>query len=160
MTHLILGIDPGKSGGFAVMPIFPSCTNFVEPFYAEPVKNQTPADIVHAFERLKEYPLVCFLEKVHSMPKQGVRSTFTFGENFGMYIGILTALKIPYQTVSPGTWQRSLGCLSKGDKNVTKRKAQELFPMLTITHATADALLIAEYGRRVHRNWADPAEDI
>jgi hypothetical protein len=38
--------------------------------------------------------------------------------------------------------------LSKGDKNVTKRKAQELFPSLKITHATADALLIAEYLRR------------
>jgi hypothetical protein len=37
---------------------------------------------------------------------------------------------------------------TKGDKNVSKRRAQELFPQLKVTHATADALLIAEYGRR------------
>jgi len=40
-----------------------------------------------------------------------------------------------------------LGCLSKGDKNVTKAKAQEQFPNIKVTHATADALLIALYGR-------------
>jgi hypothetical protein len=38
--------------------------------------------------------------------------------------------------------------MTKGDKNVSKRKAQELFPQLKITHATADALLLAEFGRR------------
>jgi len=32
---------------------------------------------------------------------------------------------------------------------VSKRKAQELFPAIKITHAIADALLIAEYGRRM-----------
>ena len=46
-------------------------------------------------------------------------------------------------------WQKYLGCLTKGDKNVSKAKAQELFPDLKITHAIADSLLIAEYGRRV-----------
>jgi hypothetical protein len=39
--------------------------------------------------------------------------------------------------------------MTKGDKNITKRKAQELFPEIKITHAIADSLLIAEYGRRV-----------
>ena len=34
-----------------------------------------------------------------------------------------------------------------GDKNVTKRKAQELWPNIKITHAFADALLLGEFGR-------------
>jgi len=42
-----------------------------------------------------------------------------------------------------------MGCMTKGDKNVSKRKAQELFPSMKVTHASADALLIAEYGRRM-----------
>jgi hypothetical protein len=42
-------------------------------------------------------------------------------------------------------------CLTGGDKNISKRRAQELFPSLKITHAVADALLIAEYGRRLER---------
>jgi hypothetical protein len=43
-------------------------------------------------------------------------------------------------------WQKSLGCLTHGDKNVSKAAAQRLFPGMKITHATADALLIAYYG--------------
>jgi hypothetical protein len=39
-------------------------------------------------------------------------------------------------------------CLTKGDKNVSKAAAQRLWPKLKITHANADALLIAEYGRQ------------
>jgi hypothetical protein len=41
-----------------------------------------------------------------------------------------------------------MGCLTKGDKNVSKKRAQELFPSIKCTHATSDALLIAEYGNR------------
>ena len=42
-------------------------------------------------------------------------------------------------------------CLTKGDKNVSKRKAQELFPGLKITHKIADALVLAKYGQRTYR---------
>jgi hypothetical protein len=35
-------------------------------------------------------------------------------------------------------------------KQRNKAKAEELFPGQRITHATADALLIAEYCRRIH----------
>ena len=90
-----------------------------------------------------------YLEKVHAMPKQGVSSTFKFGLNYGFLIGCLTALRIPFEFVTPNTWQKALSCQSKGDKNVTKAKAQQLFPHLKIIHTIADALLIAEYGRRI-----------
>jgi hypothetical protein len=43
-----------------------------------------------------------------------------------------------------------MGCLTGGDKNVSKNRALELFPEVDevkkITHATADALLIGKYG--------------
>jgi hypothetical protein len=45
-------------------------------------------------------------------------------------------------------WQGALECLSGGSKNVTKLRAQQLFPGEKVTHGSADALLIAEYGRR------------
>ena len=43
-------------------------------------------------------------------------------------------------------------------EKITREKAQQLFPKVSITgrgvkaptHAVADALLIAEYGRRIH----------
>lgn len=92
-----------------------------------------------------------YIERVHSMPKQGVASSFTFGRSYGFLRGCLIASGIPFEEVTPQTWQKALGCLSRGDKNVTKAKAQQLFPSLKITHATADALLIAEYGRRTRK---------
>jgi len=41
-----------------------------------------------------------------------------------------------------------LECLTGGNKNVSKAKAKELFPGTKFTHTTADATLIAEFGRR------------
>lgn len=138
----ILGIDPGQSGGLAFIN---SVVKERPIIYA--VKKMTEKDIAEEIENLCVSR--CFLERVHSMPRQGVSSTFKFGANYGFYRGLLTGLAIPFETVPPQTWQRYLRCLTGGDKNVTKSKAQELFPELKITHATADALLIAEYGRRI-----------
>jgi len=82
------------------------------------------------------------------MPGQGVASSFKFGQGYGSLEMALTAAGIPFERVTPQKWQKALGCLTKGQKNVSKRKAQELFPTMKVTHATADALLIAEWGRR------------
>jgi len=140
----ILGIDPGKSGAIATI-------------------EQTALDRVIRVIKLKEterdvwefvrdsHADCAILERVSAMPRQGVSSTFKFGTSFGFCRGILIAAGIPFTLVTPGVWQRHLSCLSKGDKNVTKAKAQELFPEGKITHANADALLIAEYGRRNHQ---------
>jgi hypothetical protein len=82
-------------------------------------------------------------------PQMGVTSAFTFGKGYGGLLMLLTALDIPFDQITPRKWQTAMGCLSGGDKNVTKRRAQQLFPKLTITHAIADALLLAEFCRRV-----------
>jgi Holliday junction resolvasome RuvABC endonuclease subunit len=89
-----------------------------------------------------------FIEQVHSSPQMGVKSAFTFGQGYGHLEMALTAANIPFERVRPQKWQQAMGCMTKGDKNVSKRRAQELFPSLKITHAIADCLLIAEFGRR------------
>jgi hypothetical protein len=58
----------------------------------------------------------------------------------------LTAAGIPFTRVRPQIWQKELNCLTGGQKNITKQRAQELFPSIKVTHAIADALLIAKYG--------------
>ena len=78
----------------------------------------------------------------------GVVSAFTFGRGYGNIEMALTAAGIPFERVRPQVWQKALGCLTKGDKNITKRKAQELFPSIKVTHAIADSLLIANYGTK------------
>jgi Holliday junction resolvasome RuvABC endonuclease subunit len=94
---------------------------------------------------------IAAIERVHSSPQMGVKSAFTFGNGFGHLEMALTAASIPFERVRPQVWQKALACMTKGDKNVSKRRAQELFPSMKITHAIADSLLIAEYNRRTNQ---------
>jgi crossover junction endodeoxyribonuclease RuvC len=142
MSEWIIGIDPGKSGGIAAI----SDTGEV----ASVAKlAQTERDIGQALEDMSAAAGFAYIERVSSSPQMGVKSAFTFGQSYGFLRGCLYAAGIPFEEVAPAKWQRSMGCLSKGDKNVTKAKAQQLFPGIKVTHAIADALLIAEYGRRL-----------
>lgn len=138
-----IGIDPGKSGSIA----FINKDNYWTVKLSEPL-----ADVIELLQDAKAFgPCLAIIEQVHSSPQMGVKSAFTFGQSFGQLEGMLTALKIPFDRVRPQVWQKAMSCMSKGDKNVTKRKAQELFPDIKITHANADALLIAEYNRRLNQ---------
>ena len=89
-----------------------------------------------------------YLEKVHSMPGQGVVSTFSFGENFGWWQGVLGSLGIPYTTIRPQDWMKkySLQKSSASDKPGLE-VARKLFPEAPLRlkkhHNRADALLIA-----------------
>lgn len=137
----ILGIDPGMSGGY-VMSSDSGVTAFKMP--------ETEKDLWDAFAWARTFgDTKAYIEDVHAMPGQGVTSMFKFGYGLGCLRMALIGNGIPFEKVSPMKWQKALGCLSKGDKNVTKRKAQELFPQIKVVHWNADALLIAEYGRRV-----------
>jgi Holliday junction resolvasome RuvABC endonuclease subunit len=141
----VIGIDPGQSGGIAwIDEKGRACAEKMP---------ETLADIWELIAEIsgpysKGDECRAYIEQVHSSPQMGVKSAFTFGQGFGHLEMALTAAGIPFERVRPQAWQKALGCLTKGDKNVSKRKAQELFPSLKITHATADSLLIAEYGRR------------
>lgn len=144
--HVYVGIDPGASGGIAML----STDGIVELFEKMPA---TDADKLVLLRRWNAYghSVSAVLEYVRAMPAQGVSSSFKFGANYGSLRMALAAVEIPYVEATPGSWQRALQCLSKGDKNITKGMAQQLFPGIAskITHATADAILIAEYARRL-----------
>jgi len=133
VRRVYIGIDPGKSGAIAAI------VEHGESQYVHWFKNaETEQDISR-----------WVIENVHSTPQMGVTSAFTFGDSLGFLRGLLTAHQIPFEKVTPQKWQKVMCCLSKGDKNVTKAAAQRLFPREKITHANADALLLAEYCRRV-----------
>ena len=137
---IYLGVDPGKSG--AIVAIWPGGS-------IQHARNDwTERDVSEWLADVGSDKCYATLEQVGAMPKQGVSSTFKFGQSFGFLRGLLIAHRVPFETVTPSKWQGFLGCRSKGDKNVTKAKAQELFPDHKWTHRTADAVLLAEYGRR------------
>lgn len=143
---VFVGIDPGKSGGIAWTM---DCG--VDPVaYKMPETERGILDLLEEIKNRAPFGVHAAIEYVHSSPQMGVKSAFTFGRGQGGLYMALTAVRIPFETVAPRRWQAEIGCLSGGDKRVTKARAQALFPALTITHATADALLIAEYCRRVH----------
>ncbi|UKK61128.1 crossover junction endodeoxyribonuclease RuvC [Prevotella communis] len=142
----VLGIDPGKGGGLAVID---SESHEVIDVTAMP---ETLADISDFVERHKDAQCA-YIEIVHSMPKQGVSSTFTFGQFYGYVQMAVACHKIRCIDVLPSKWQTALSVKSKKDESYTqhktrlKGKAQQLFPKTKVTLKNADALLIAEYGR-------------
>lgn len=143
---IYLGIDPGISGGIAAI------TDSRQVIYAQAFSTiWDMRDLLERKSQEIDAKAVAIIERVHSMPKQGVASTFKFGENFGEWQGLLAGRYIPFEFATPAKWQKDLGCLSHGDKNVTKARAQQIFPQIRVTHAIADALLLAEYCRRA---WA------
>ena len=130
-----LGIDPGLSGGIAVI-----CEGKAQA-WAMP---STERDILDLFrEQVALGPCQAFVEQVGPMPKQGVVSVWTFSGNYHGLRMALHACAIPFQAVRPQKWQQLMSCRTRGDKNISKRRAQELFPSIRITHKIADALLLA-----------------
>ena len=146
----VIAIDPGRAGGIALIS---DDSLFVIPYSIE---NLTDHDINHLLLGFKSMGAChCFIEKVGAARGQGVTSMFTFGDNAGFWRGLLVANQIPFEYVPPTVWQPAMKCKTRGKstkqehKQHLKQRAQQLFPSIDITLATADALLIAEYGRRV-----------
>lgn len=135
-----IGIDPGAAGGIAAIKGGPLAWPMPE----------TERDIWDLMKYFAKEPSFIVIERVHSMPKQGVASSFKFGMSYGALRMAIVASGIPFEDVTPQKWMKALGCLTGGDKNVTKQRAQSLFPKLKVTHKIADSLLIAEYCRRTY----------
>lgn len=88
------------------------------------------------------------IEAVHSAPKQGA---FRAGHCYGMLRGFLITLGVPFDEIAPERWQKDLRCRTRGDRNDTLALAREMWPGMRITHATADALLLAHWGNKFGR---------
>ena len=139
---MTIGIDPGKSGGIVFIKNHSVANAFKCP--------ETPRDIVslirHETKGFRKKRAM--IEKVHSMPRDGVVSAFSFGCNYGTWLGILSAMNIPFQQVSPQKWQKYYGKLpkeKKSRKHKLKQLAFDLYPGAKNTLATADAILIGHY---------------
>lgn len=138
-----IGIDPGKSGGIAVL----------DDSGAIVAAHRMPDTLRGILQLLQFYGpepqhTRGALEYVRSRPGMASFATFAFARNYGWIEMALCVTNIPYYDVHPARWQRSLDCLTRGDKNISKARAAELWPAQKVTHAIADALLLAEWVRR------------
>ena len=143
---IYIGIDPGASGAIAFIG-----TNEINVFDFE------EGDALGFLKYIRQgYTCKAVIEKVSSMPGQGVSSTFKFGTNFGQWIGRLEALGIPFDFVTPQKWKKAMfDSMPKGDmKEMSRDRAQRLFPEMAGAlkrkkdHNRAEALLLAAYCKK------------
>jgi len=96
----------------------------------------------------KEGAEIC-CELVHSMPNQGVASTFQFGRAVGVITAVCTLTNYPLHMVSPMRWKRHFHLSS--DKDEALDCARMLWPSAPLKRKKdiniAESLLIALYWR-------------
>jgi hypothetical protein len=146
---MLLAIDPGLSGGLAVHRPDAGASAFPMP--------PTEGDVVDTLRSLLvEGVTHAWVENVPWVTggKVSPASTGKLQRNVGVLHGALLALGIPHTLVAPQDWQKPLrlgtrsGCATSTEwKNKLKAEAQRRFPGLTVTLATADALLLLDYAR-------------
>lgn len=130
---IIIGIDPGISGAFAV---YNHVTDEIISVYDMPLMGRLngKGDEINYYELYKmmsiHHPDIINCEQVASMPKQGVASTFKFGESFGIIKGIIGAIGCRSYFIRPQVWKRPLGLVKK-DKDVSRSLAITLCPEMT-----------------------------
>lgn len=141
---MILGVDPGLTGALAWLD---DNGRLVDACDMPTVDGQVNcAELAGIIRGLT--PRLAAVERVHSMPGQGVSSTFKFGTSYGAILGVLGALQVPVRHVAPGVWKRQAGLIGAG-KDASRGKAIDRWPdrhdlfRRKKDHGRADAALIA-----------------
>lgn len=154
---LVIGIDPGLTGAVAILDANGTLEALADtPTLVLKVQRGTRQayDVPGMAELLRCYAgqqCHVYIEESQPMPGQGTRSMFTTGYGYGLWIGVLAALQLPYTPIRPGIWKRALA-LGK-DKEASRLRAMQLYPGADLRrkkdHGRAEALLLASYGLRL-----------
>lgn len=150
---IIAGIDVGKHGGIAILR-----------------ENETKVikmpDDVTEFIGLFDYykgldDLLVFVEKLQMRPQdiyENVGKAFRIQRMLADFEKLKATLqigKIPFCLVNPMKWQSALGLRIKGEEKSDRKHryvkvAQEHHPNVRATLWNADALLIADFGKKMY----------
>ena len=160
MEHAtFIGIDPGCHGGIAVLT-----GDNLDTLDLSKVTDADVADFMRCHRDFAESVAYAILENPTGsvMAQRGraisVSAVVKLGSKYGFMVGLLTGLGIRFDERRPQQWQAAMGVTrtnkdesDTAKKNRHKQAAQRLFPGAKITHAVADAILIAEFAKR---EWA------
>lgn len=158
MEKIYCGIDVGAKGCLAVIH-----GDSIESYS---FVDYDMADICQILRLIKNGgSCYAVIEDVHAVYGSAAKSTFEFGFNKGILVGLLTALQIPYSLVPPKTWQS--GVWERCDKVMDGKKvktketsfncAKRIFPKVDMRRTPrcknmddgiCDSILMAEYARR------------
>ena len=151
----IIGIDPGLSGGIAVLENNRVLSIFDMPVMSEGKKNKRQLNSAQLVSLIKENikpseDVAIVVEQVNAMPGQGVTSMFNFGQTFGAIKGVCAALGLPIFFVRPSKWKKHFELINSS-KDSSRTKAIEMYPALSNQLAKkkdvnkSDAILIARF---------------
>jgi len=147
---IYIGIDPGSING--ALGAVDSQGAFIEAFNIEHQDKHILALVfksrILGLVDPKEGAEIC-MEQVHSMPGQGVSSTFQFGRAVGVISAVCELTRYPVHLVTPQKWKKHFHLTA--DKNESLDMARYLWPEAKLKYKKdgnkAEALLIAEYLR-------------
>lgn len=159
---IVIGIDNGLDGGVVAIASDRPIVCQVTPTLGSGKRSydeQKMANVLRATFCGHTGELIAFIERAQAMPGQGVSSMFSIGLGFGIWRGLLTGLRIPFEVVSPQTWQKEMfsGVNRADTKAASALVAQRLRPDVDWRASQrcrkphdgmTDAFCIAEYGRR------------
>ena len=152
----IIGIDPGLSGGIAILDDLKIFDLFDMPIMSEGKKNKNQLNSAQLVNIIKKNIVsgntFVIVEQVSAMPGQGVTSMFNFGQTFGSIKGICAALNLPIFYVRPAKWKKHFELINSS-KDASRTKVIEMYPSISDRLSRkkdvnkADAILIARYFR-------------
>lgn len=178
MALTYFGFDPGKKGGMAaILPNEDIMLAPLPHWVAGAKKNGSKLEYVDSLAVrdfiLEVHNRVCpnlgetwafaVVERMQPMPgREGEgqerdtgMTTLSLGTSLGVLVAVLRLQGIGMELPAPRSWKTVMG--TNSDESVTKARAKALFPFVNlipprgrVEHAgLADALLLAEYGRRL-----------
>jgi hypothetical protein len=149
-----IAIDPGVGGGIAYIDTDGSVHALPMPSTLHDMDTQLMILCTAHNTTSADTPTV-FLEELPKFTgKMSGSSMATMFRNYGRIEGLLAAYGARIEYLPPKKWQSALGLGDKkthGDrwKAHLKGRAQALYPNLSVTLKTADALLILEAGLKM-----------
>lgn len=154
----VLGIDPGLTGGLAVVEASPSGIRLVRAgdieTSGEKWKRRVQTSAVLAFLQDTK-PDQAFIERAQAMPDQGASSGFVYGRAVGALETCVEGMQVPLTVIEVTAWKKAHS-LKGGDKENSRQRALWLFPGTGVferkmDHGRAEAALIAWFGAMLLR---------
>lgn len=151
---IVLGIDPGLSGGLAVVRSGPEGrVSLLEagdiPCTGEKAKRRV--DVPAVLEWIRRHPPDhALIERAQAMPDQGGSSGFIYGRAVGALEACIEGLMIPLTVIESTAWKKAHALIGRG-KEDSRQRAIKLFPGAPwfprkLDHNRAESALIAWYG--------------
>jgi hypothetical protein len=166
---IFLGVDPGLHGAMVALRAHGNRAEIVPTPILTAPKGRDQYDLAEIADKLRAWKqqaggdgLMLTIERQQPMPleKGGTIANYNRGRSLAVFESMAVALAIPYQLVLPRVWQAQMLEGTQGDD--TKQRsiiaAKRLFPEVSLRRTErsrkdddgiSDAILLAEYGRRI-----------